>query len=413
MKNKITTHIYVKEARKDSNGEAPIYLRITINGERAEISTGKEIRPDLWDKASERVAGRSEAARTINASLNTLLGKVEKYYSGLDTKDERISVHQIMDEVRGKGANQMTLVQAYDNHINKMEELIGVDFALNTIKRYKSSLVGLKDFMKNNLSKLDVRLIDLNNQFIEGYHTYLKVTKGLKQNSAAKDIKNLIRVINKAVINKWISKYPFQGFSCNFKDANRGFLNQEEIDKIYSKDLTIKRLDQVRDLFIFQIYTGLSFSDMAELNTDKIEIGINGGRWITLNRKKTGTRSSIPLLPRAEEILEKYKVDAKSVIKGKILPIISNQRMNGYLKELADLCEINKNLTSHIARHTFATTVTLTQGVPIETVSKMLGHSNLRTTGIYAKVVDRKIADDMKALLEKKEEPKVAVAGIS
>jgi site-specific recombinase XerD len=411
MKNKIVTHFYVKESRKEKTSLAPIYLRITVNGERAEISIDRKINPEDWDKTSEKAVGRSEGARTINASLSTLLGKVEKYFSGLDTKDERISVYQIINELRGKGTNQMTLVQAYDYHIKKMEELIGVSYASNTVKRYKSSLNGLKDYMKKNLNKSDIRLVDLNNIFIEGYHAYLMTSKGLKQNSAAKDIKNLNRVINKSVINKWINKNPFSGFSCNYKDANRGFLNEEEIETIYRKKFTIRRLDQVRDLFIFQIYTGLSYIDMAELTEDNIEKGIDGGFWIVIHRRKTGIRSSIPLLSRASEVLEKYKGDPVSVAKGKILPICSNQRMNGYLKEIADLCEIKKTLSSHMARHTFATTVTLTKGVPIETVSKMLGHSDLRTTQIYSKVVDRKIADDMKVLLGKNSESRAASSG--
>jgi hypothetical protein len=165
MKNKIVTHFYVKEVKKDFNGEAPIYLRITINGERAEISTNRRINPAMWDKASERVVGRSESARVINSSLNNLVGKVEKYFSGLDAKDEMISVHQIISELKGKSQNQMTLIKAYDFHINKIEELIGIDYAANTIKRYKSSLNGLKAFILHKYHKTDVRLFDHKDAF--------------------------------------------------------------------------------------------------------------------------------------------------------------------------------------------------------------------------------------------------------
>lgn len=405
MKNKIVTHFYVKESKKDNNGETPIYLRITINGERAEISANRRIKPDLWDKASERVTGRGEAARVINSILNNTLGKVEKHFSGFDTKDERISALQIINELKGKSLNQMTLIKAYDYHIAILEKLIGVDYAVNTVKRYKSSLNSLKEFILYKYNKTDVRLRDLDSMFIESFLAYLKSNKGLKQNTAAKDIKNLGRVINKAVSYKWILQNPFKGFSCNYINPNRSYLTEEDIDSLYNKEFTISRLAKVKDVFIFQIYTGLSYIDMAELTEESIEIGIDGKRWIVINRKKTGIRSSIPILPRAQEVLDKYKTDPLCISGHKLLPVYTNQRMNGYLKEIADICGIKKTLTTHLARHTFATTITLSHGVPIETVSKMLGHSDLKTTQIYSKVVDRKIADDMKALFEKKIEP--------
>lgn len=400
MKNKIVTRFYVKEKKKDSKGEAPIYLRITINGERAEISTARRINPGLWDKVSEKALGKSESARVINSTLNTILGKVEKHFSGHDVKDERISVYQIINELKGKSENQMTLVKAYNDHINSMEKLVGIQYEANTIKRYRSSLNGLLDFMKTKLHKADIRLYELDTKFAESYDVFLKADKGLKHNSAVKDIKNLYRVINRAVINKWIPQSPFKGVSCNYINPGRMYLTEEEIDKIYNKEITIKRLAKVRDVFIFQIYTGLSYVDMEALSEDSLELGIDGKRWIVINRKKSGTRSSIPILPRAQEILGNYKNDSLCVSEHKLLPVLTNQRMNGYLHELEVICGIKKNLTTHLARHTFATTITLSRGVPIETVSKMLGHTDLKTTQIYSKVVDKKVSDDMKGLFE-------------
>jgi site-specific recombinase XerD len=408
MKNKIATHFYVKESKKNKNGVAPIYLRITVNGERAEISTNKGIIPELWDKASERVAGRTESARVINSSINNLHGKVEKYFIGFDIQDSRISVKQIIAELKGISQNHMTLVKAYECHIENIEKLVGIEY---TIRRYKSSLSSLKKFILHKYNKTDLRLNELDRIFIESFFSYLKSNKGLKQNTAAKDIKNLGRVINLAVSYQWIPQNPFKGFSCNYINPNRAYLTEGEIDNLYEKEFAISRLAKVRDVFIFQIYTGLSYIDMAELTSDSIEIGINGGKWIVIDRQKTGIRSSIPLLPRALEILDKYKNDPVCISEQKLIPVCTNQRMNGYLKEIATICGINKNLTTHLARHTFATTITLSNGVPIETVSKMLGHSDLKTTQIYSKVIDRKIADDMKGLLEKKEEPKAVAAG--
>jgi len=411
MKNKITTHVYVKEARKDKNGEAPIYLRITINGERAEMSIGKFVNPSLWDKAAERVAGRTEEARTKNAVITTILGKVEKYYSALEVKDDRISVSQIINELKGKGMNQITIIQAYETHIANMEKLSGIDYAVATVKKYGYSLDNLKRFLLKRYNKSDIRLRDLDHRFIEEYNTFLRTTENMMHNSAVKNIKHLIRVIHISIANKWLNTNPFEKFSCNYVNPSRSYLTNEEISTLNNKALPIKRLERVRDVFIFQIHTGLSYIDMAELTNDSIEIGINGGSWIVIDRQKTGIRSSIPILPQAQKILDKYKNDPACISDHKLLPVCTNQRMNGYLKEIATICEINKNLTTHLARHTFATTITLSNGVPIETVSKMLGHSDLKTTQIYSKVVDRKIADDMKSLIEKKEEPKAAACG--
>lgn len=396
MKNRIITHFYLKELKKNRNGEAPIYLRITINGERSEISTNRKVNPALWNKTSERVNGRTEYSQIINSSLNSIIGKVERLFSNLDIKDEMINVQLIVNELKGKSQNQMTIIKAYEYHIANIEKLIGIDFAETTVRKYKSSLNSLKRFLNNK----DIRLSELDYKFIEDYHTHLRTTEAMQHNSASKNIKNLYRVISISIRNKWLFKNPFENFSCKYVNPTRYYLTESEIDSLITKNITIDRLAKVRDIFVFQIYTGLSFIDMYELTKDNIEIGVDGKEWIVITRKKTGVRSAIPILPRAKEILNRYH---------DILPICSNQRMNGYLKEIADICGINKNLTTHIGRHTFSTTVTLSNGIPIETVSKLLGHSSLKTTQIYAKVVDRKVSDDMKILFDKKTEPKIVL----
>ena len=377
MKNKLITRFYLKNRI--------IYLRLTINGERAEVSTNSRINPVLWNKSLQRVKGKDEKAYLINASLNTLLAKVMKLFNNLDMKDERVSVHYIIDGLKGNEESQYTLFKSFDYHIKNISELIGIDFTATTIKRYKSSFASLKRYLKNT----DVKLCELDHKFISDFHTYLKTTEGLQHNSATNIIKNLYRVINMAVKNKWLPANPFKSFSCNYINPVRHYLTETEIDSLVNKRFKIDRLTKVRDVFVFQIYTGLSFTDMESLTTDNIEVGVDGEQWIVISRQKTGIRSAIPIIPRPKEILKKYNY---------ILPVSTNQRMNGYLKEIAVLCKIKKTLTTHIARHTFATTITLSRGVPIETVSKMLGHSDIRTTQIYSKVVDRKVADDMKSL---------------
>jgi site-specific recombinase XerD len=212
----------------------------------------------------------------------------------------------------------------------------------------------------------------------------------LKHNSAAKNIKNLYGVIRTAIKNNWLINNPFRDFSCNYVNPTRCYLTDDEIDSLIDKHLPNDRLTKVRDVFVFQIYTGLSFIDLYELTEENINKGVDGKEWIILYRKKTHVRSAIPILPRAKEILTKYQYK---------LPVYCNQRTNSYLKEIADLCNISKPLTSHIARHTFATTVTLSKGIPIESVSKMLGHTDIKTTQIYAKVTDNKVASDMQNLM--------------
>jgi site-specific recombinase XerD len=205
-------------------------------------------------------------------------------------------------------------------------------------------------------------------------------------------------VVNIALANDWLMKDPFLKFKGSIKEVERDFLSTEELQSIEDKKFTISRLDEVRDMFVFSCYTGLAYADIAKLSLNEIEIGIDKQKWIYTHREKTETKSNIPLLPKALEIIEKYKNHPECVISGKLLPLRSNQKMNAYLKEIAILCEITKNLTFHSARHTFATTVTLTNGVPIESVSSMLGHKNIRTTQIYAKVVEKKVSEDMKKL---------------
>jgi site-specific recombinase XerD len=337
----------------------------------------------------------------VNVHLINLLNKVNKYFLQLDSGEDKISISQFINELKGKSLSQKGLVEAYKQHIQNIEAKLNIDYSRTTIKRYKSSLKGLIEFLQNRYYKTEIKLSELKYEFIVDYENHLKNIRRLMHNSAAKEIKNLLRVIKVSILNGWLKTNPFKGFSCNYRDNYRECLTQEEVDLIYNLELTSKRIARVRDVFIFQIYTGFAYSDLAKLSIDDVQTGIDGGKWIIIKRQKTKVRSSIPLLPRALEMVNKYQNDPNCIINKKLLPVPSNQKMNDYLKDIADICKINKNLTTHLARHTFATTITLTNGVPIETVSKMLGHKSLRTTQIYSKVVDTKIAQDMKVLRER------------
>ena len=202
-------------------------------------------------------------------------------------------------------------------------------------------------------------------------------------------------------MNGWLSRDPFAGFSMAKKEVERHALSNEELESLGNKKYSMERLNQVRDIFLFSCYTGLADADVQKLKRSEIGNGVDGGKWIFANRQKTKSLSRIPLLPRALKILDHYADHPQCLLTDKVLPVLSNQKMNSYLKEIADLSGIRKNLTYHIARHTFATTITLSNGVPMETVSKMLGHKNLRTTQHYAKILDQKISQDMSGLMEK------------
>ena len=258
----------------------------------------------------------------------------------------------------------------------------------------------VENYIKKEYKAQDIPVNQVNHKFISGFEYYLKTERKCGHNSAIKYITNFKKIIRIAYANEWIKKDPFLNWKGTLRIVDREFLNQEEIQKMVDKEITNERLDLVKDIFLFCCYTGLAYADVKKLSSDDVVIGIDGNKWIKTNRTKTKTRSSIPILPTAEDILKKYSTHPQFTEK-RLLPVLSNQKMNAYLKEIGDICEIHKNLTFHLARHTFATTVTLSNGVPIESVSKMLGHKNLQTTQHYAKILDRKVSDDMAALRER------------
>ena len=282
-----------------------------------------------------------------------------------------------------------------------MEKLVGVEFALGTWKRYHTTKKHVQEFLKTEYRKDDVPVRDVNLRFIKGFEYFLKITKACNHNSALKYVNNFKKIIRMAVANDWISKDPFYNYKVQFKVVEREFLSKEELQDLKEKEINGNRLNVVRDMFVFCCYTGLSYVDVEKLNSDNIVRHIDGSLWIQAERTKTKSKLDIPLLPTAETILDKYKKHPKVVNGNSVLPVLSNQKSNAYLKEIANLCGIKKNLTTHLARHTFATTVTLSNGVPIETVGKMLGHKNLRTTQHYAKIISKKVEYDMGVLKEK------------
>ncbi|MBN8676531.1 MAG: site-specific integrase [Chitinophagales bacterium] len=392
---------YVKKAKTVANGTAPIYLRITIDGKITELAAKRYILPEKWNSEAQKVTGTSEEIKSLNAYLKTLEQQVYEAQHQMLKDKAVITPENLKHKLHGSEERQRTLIPIFEDHNKKVEALLNDEFAPGTLERYKTSLKHTVDFLlwKYNVSDIDIKKID--HAFVTEYEFYLRSVCKCNNNTAVKYIKNFGKIIRICIANGWLDKNPFVNYKAKVKEVERAYLVQEEIQAIADKEFATERLNQVKDIFLFSCFTGLAYIDVKKLTKNNITIGIDGEKWIYTNRQKTDTRSNIPLLPMAEEIIAKYKEHPQCLNEGKLLPVLSNQKMNSYLKEIADLCEINKELTFHIARHTFATTITLTNGVPIESVSKMLGHKNLRTTQHYAKILDKKVSDDMRILRNK------------
>lgn len=291
-----------------------------------------------------------------------------------------------------------TLISYFTQHNEQYAKKVGKTATQKTYSRYELTKQRMIEFLKSEYNISDIPIKEITVTHIENFYLYLREQCEVSNNTAMKFVQRFHTILLFAQKSGLSFLDPFNNFRFNFDKTDRGYLTQEEIDTIYHKEFQSKRLEQVRDAFIFSCYTGLPYCDIYTLTAEDIQIGVDGKKWIMKDRGKTGVESLIPLLPIPLEILAKYEGKTKN---GKLLPVISNQKMNEYLAEIAAICQINKRITYHLARHSFATEICLTKGVPIESVSKMLGHTNIQTTQIYARVVDRKLSHDMNVLERK------------
>lgn len=402
MEATITNLFYLKRAKANVNGLVPIYHRTTINGKRLDKSTGKYINATKWSTEAGRMKGTSEEARTINNHLDSLIAKNASIEKKLIAGDKDITAQTFNNVLTGKIEKPRTLVPIFQNHNDQIKALVKTkEYAPGTLERYKTSLNHTLEFMRWKYNISDINVKDIDFAFIIDYDFYLRTERQCSNNTTVKYIKNFKKIIQICLDNKWIDENPFLKYKGKIKEVERLYLSEDEIQIIIEKDFKTERLSLVRDIFIFSCFTGLAYIDVKNLTKSHLSLGIDGEKWIFTHRQKTESASKIPVLPVTQMIINKYENHPQCMNQNKLLPILSNQKMNAYLKEVAGVCEIEKELTFHIARHTFATTITLTNGVPIESVSKMLGHKNLRTTQHYAKVLDRKVSEDMNILKEK------------
>ncbi|MDW3193051.1 MAG: site-specific integrase [Cytophagales bacterium] len=388
----------IVRASRSKNDKLPVYLRITVDGKRAEISTKEYVDGEKWDKVRGRLKGNSQEAREVNGRLNTWETKVKEHYNQFLRDDKRVNAQVLKNSVLGIAERDNDFLSYFEAHEQEVKSKIGIDYSSGTHKNYIATLKHLRTYIARNYKGQVVTLKDLDYDFLSGFESFLKLAVGNSNNGSIKHIQRVKRVINLAIKRGKLTTNPFATFSVKKEKTNRDFLSADELRAIEMVELKKLVLIKVRDIFVFICYTGLSYSDLAELSENELMKGIDGDTWISIDRNKTGVATRIPVLPPALVVLNKYQDHPQALSKGTLLPVMSNQKMNKYLKELAEKCGIHKPVTCHIGRHTFATTVTLSNDIPIETVSQMLGHTNLKTTQIYAKVIEKKISQDMNKL---------------
>ena len=352
----------------------------------------------LYRVKTGKVIGHPSDSKQHNAQLEEIKASLHSIYHELQRKDNYVTAEKVKNEFLGISENHETLLSLFQKHNEDVKKLIGISKSAGTYQKYEVTRRHLQKFMQIKYQISDISLKEIKHLFVTDFEIYLLTTAVCNTNTTAKFMQFFKRIILIARNNGLIATDPFANYKIRLINVDRGYLTQEDVEKILKKEFAIKRLELVRDIFIFSCFTGLSYIDVKNLTNKEIRTSFDNNLWIMTKRQKTKVDSNILLLDVPKMIIEKYK--GKS-INDQVLPILSNQKMNAYLKEVGDLCEVDKELTFHLARHTFATTITLAKGVPIETVSKMLGHTNIKTTQIYARITDSKISNDMQALAGK------------
>ena len=388
----------IRESKARKNGNAPIETTITVNGERTSFSTGKLVQIDKWDKAKQQVKGKDDEARSLNLFLQAVKNKLYEKETELMERGFVVTAELLRDAYFDKveALKEKTLLSVLREHNEERKLMVGKTVAPATYYAFEHTECLLKKFIKEKYERNDIYLRELNVGFIQSFHAYLLQIMG--QNSTTKHLKFLKKIVNLAVANCYITYNPLNIYKVEREPGELDFLKEEELRKIINFDTPIPRFERARDMFLFGCFTGLSYIDIKTLLPEHIERDNEGRIWIKKRRVKTGVLSRIPLLPMAKMILDKYKG------RERMLPIQDPADINKYLKDIAILCNINKRITFHTSRHTFASTVTLANNISLEVVSKMLGHTNTRMTTHYAKLVDRCIGEQMDKLMDSYQE---------
>ncbi|CAM3988559.1 site-specific integrase [Mucilaginibacter galii] len=388
---------------KEKDGKAPVYMCITVEGKKTWVALQQKITLKCWDMGRGIGKNTTAEGKMVNAYLDELRQTVNDCYKDLQLKRRVITADAIKASFLRQDDEERTLQDIFQYH----NDMAAGVLAKATMKNYYTTQRYLVEFCQQKYKREKYFLSELNFKFIQDFEIFLRKhqpvdhQKPLTTNGIMKHQERLKKMITLAFKLEWIVRDPFDKYQLKFDRVEKEFLTEIELSALENKHLTLPRLTAVRDIFIFSCYTGLAFVDVMNLKPSNIVEAADGTHWVRTSREKTTIPVNVPLLSKAKALVEKYKLNIKASEKGTVFPPLSNQKMNSYLKELAERCDIFKNLTFHTARHTFATTVTLLNGVPIETVSKLLGHTSMRTTQIYAKVIEKKVNDDMADLQRK------------
>lgn len=388
----------IKKTKANSKGVCPIECRITYNQKRKPFSTGLFVNPDLWNAKLQKIDSQTKESKQTNTQLSLIKQEINQAFLLLQVQKENFTIEDLYQTYKGEGVKESkTIIEVFNLHNSRMEKLIGKGYSHSTLLKFKESQRHITSFLKHEYKKNNFSLNDLTMKFLLDYDFYLKAEKSFKQITINKHIERLRKIIKLALAEGFLERDPFLLYHPTKVNNEVVYLDHNELVIFERHRFRQDRLQNVADMFVFCCYSGLAFEEMSTLKKHNIVEGFDGRKWIHIYRKKTKKNLTIPLLRRAENVLKKYEGKYET-----LLPVISNQNFNSFLKEIADILDIKKRITHHTARKTFATTVLLYNDIPMETVSELLGHSSMKVTqGHYAKVVQKKISKEMKRLNSK------------
>jgi len=397
--NKISVLFLLDKVKTNKQGKCPIKCRITFSGKRKPFSTGLFIKPEYWFNDEQLAKPLNEDNNYINTQMSLIKNKINQAFLFLQVQQDVFDVEDIYLQYKGENVkSNKTILVLFQEHNDKMEKLVGKDYVIGTLWKFRQARELLKSFLKYKFKKADYEFADLNLKFLVDYEFFLKTEKNLSQVTINKTIQRFRRIVRIAISEDHLDKEPFLMYKVKRSKKEVVFLTPEELENLEKHEFAQQRLQQVKDMFVFCCYTGLAFNEMSKLEHKHIVIGFDGHKWIKINREKTKKLVSVPILSKATSALERYCSENAPFI----LPRISNQKFNSYLKEIAEVLGIEKNLTHHTARKTFATTVLLYNDVPMEIVSELLGHSKMSITQEhYGKIVQKKVSEHMGLLSRK------------
>lgn len=395
MRSTFRILFYLKRNAPKSNGLVPVMCRITVNGKISQFSCKLDVDEKHWDVKTGRMTGRSAVALEANRMLDKIRVGINKAYQDICDRDNYVTAEKVRNAFLGMGMNHETLLAVFRQHNEDYAKQVGKIKSQRSYWKYCTVYNHLSEFIRQRYKVSDIALKELAPAFITDFELFLRTEKNHCTNTIWSYMMPFKRIIYMSINNGWLQRDPFYAYSITKEETKRGFLSKEEIKMLIEGSFKKKSYELIRDLFIFCCFTGLSWTDMANLTKENLQTSFDGHLWIKTNRQKTGTETNIRLLEVPLRIIRKYEGCAED---GKLLPVPCYPNCKNGIKVIAKKCGIAKNVTWHMSRHSFATTVCLSNDMPIETLSKMLGHRSIRTTQIYAKITAEKVSNDMEKL---------------